>query len=123
MKSQCASIVQGDAIEAADIERALEETKAEYIIISLTAGHMNNQDVREKNADAIVEVIAKGTKFEHVKVVIISSVGASNTKIDIGFGMGCFVTYLIRNDLADHTKQENALMKLNTEDCKTCDGN
>lgn len=118
IKSQCASVVQGDATEVKDIERALEETKADYIVISLAVTHLKQQDVREKNANAIAEVIAKGTKFEHVKVVIISSVGAANTKIDVGFGWGTFVTFLLKNALADHTKQEEALMKLNSDDCQ-----
>lgn len=112
----CKSVIQGDATEAKDIERALEESKAEYIVISLGAGDLKPQDVREKNAEAISEVIVKESRFKHVKVIAISSLGAGDSKIDIGFGMGSMVSYMLRHVLHDHTKQENILMKCNAEE-------
>lgn len=54
-----------------------------------------------------MDVIQPGEQFSHVKVVVVSSTGAGGTKIEIGFGVGVLVRYMLRHVLSDHDKQEH----------------
>jgi hypothetical protein len=59
----------------------------------------------------MVEVLKK-PQFEHVHTVVVSSVGAGNSRIIVGGGLGKLISFHLRHVLADHTGQENAFHSL-----------
>lgn len=108
-KMLCTSVIKGDGTMSDDIERALEQTKADYVITTIGLSNtLGKQDLRERNAKALVSLIGPGCKYDHVKVVVVSSMGAGDTKgkIKMGYGKGTLFSYIIRNPLADHDMQE-----------------
>ena len=117
-KKKCKSVIKGDATNPTDIQRALEESEANYVIIGMGTPHLQVQDIRERNALAVAQALGKGTKFEHVKIIVISAIGAGDSKALVGYGIGTLIEFILRNPLADHDKQEAILMGLNTEDNK-----
>ena len=67
-KSLCTSIIKGNAKSAADIERALEETKADVVIVSLGNGdNVSKSDIRTVSAEALVNVM-KDTMAINAKI-------------------------------------------------------
>lgn len=54
-----------------------------------------------------MDIIRPDSEFAHVKVVVVSSMGAGGTKIDIGFGMGAMLAFILRHVMCDHDKQES----------------
>lgn len=112
----CKSVIRGDATNPMDVGRALEESNADYVIIGLGASHLKKQDVRERNALALTQALGPGTKFEHVKIVVISALGAGDSKLNAGFGIGSIIEFVLRNVIADHNIQEDIFMDLNTEE-------
>lgn len=105
--SSCASIVRGDARSSSDVRRALVSTKASVVIMCIGEGTSTAPtDVREATAKALMDVIEPGQDLDHVKVMVVSSTGAGGTKIDIGFGIGMVVAYVLRHVMKDHTEQE-----------------
>lgn len=111
-KALCASIVTGDARKSQDIEQAMTKTRAELVVLATGSGNnLGKTDIRQATGEALVTVLKK-QEYSSVKVVLLSSNGAGDSKIIVGFGMGKFVSYILRNVLADHTKQEAAFSTL-----------
>lgn len=104
----CTSIVKGDACLASDVSRALSTTGADVVI--LVIGVPNSAaptDLRESSARALLETLREDARrFEHVRVVVVSSVGAGGSKMDYGWGVGSFMSWVIRNVLRDHDNRE-----------------
>lgn len=117
-KKLCKSVIKGDATNPTDIQRALEESKANYVVIGMGTPHLQVQDIRERNALAVAQALGTGTKFEHVKIIVISAIGAGDSKPIVGYGIGTIIEFILRHPLADHDKQEPILMALNKEDNK-----
>ena len=108
------SIVRGDALSAADIERALVETDADWLVISVGNGsNTKKQTTREDNAKAVVSVLSK-PQFQTVRVMVMSSHGAGPTKVIFGFGIGMLITYFLKNVFVDHTNQEQVFLNSNS---------
>lgn len=108
-KGKCASVVVGDATKADDVRRAVQETEAGTVIISIGDGdNTGKTDIREKTAKVLMEVVQPGSEFEHVKVVVMSSQGAGGSKMKAGFGIGMLISFHLRHILADHNGQEAA---------------
>lgn len=106
----CASIVEGDARSSADVARALEQTKADVVVVCVgVTDNLGPCDIREASAKALMDAIEPGAKYDHVKVVVVSSVGAGGTKIKIGFGIGMILNMRLKHVLADHDKQEEEI--------------
>jgi putative NADH-flavin reductase len=111
-KALCTSIVQGDARSPADLERALTETHAEVVVLSIGNGDsVKKSDIRTASAQALVQVLEK-PQFERVHTVVVSSTGAGNSRIIVGGGLGTLISFHLRHVLADHTGQENAFNSL-----------
>lgn len=105
-KRLCNTITTGNARNAQDIEKALVESKANYVILATGNGEdTSKSDTREKTGEALAAVVSK-PNFSNVKVVIMSSHGAAETKIIVGFGIGMMISHHLRHVLADHTNQE-----------------
>jgi hypothetical protein len=112
MQGFCTSIVQGDARSPKDLERALVETRADVVVLSIGNGDsVKKSYTRTASAHAMVEVLEK-PQFEHVHTVVVSSVGAGNSRIIVGGGLGKMISLHLRHVLADHTGQENAFHSL-----------
>lgn len=108
-KDKCASVVVGDATNSEDVLRALQETGATTVIVSIGAGDSTGKtDIREKTAQVVMDVVKPGSEYEHVKVVVMSSQGAGGSKIKAGFGIGMMISFHLRHVLADHNAQEAA---------------
>jgi NAD(P)-dependent dehydrogenase (short-subunit alcohol dehydrogenase family) len=107
-KRLCDSIVTGDAKNPPDVEKALIKSKATYVILATGNGmDVSKSDTREKTGQALAKVVAK-PQFGHVKVVVVSSHGAADTQIKVGFGIGLMISHHLRHVLSDHTRQEEA---------------
>ena len=50
----------------------------------------------------------KKPKFRHVTAVIVSGMGASESRINVGFGKGRLYEFYLRHVIVDHTGQEAA---------------
>jgi uncharacterized protein YbjT (DUF2867 family) len=108
----CTSIVQGDARNPKDLERALAETHADVVVLSTGNGDSVRKSYsRTASAHAIVQVLEK-PQFEHVHTIVVSSVGAGNSRIIVGGGLGKLISLHLRHVLADHTGQEHAFQSL-----------
>ena len=102
------TVQKGNARKAEDIEKALVNTKADWIIISVGNGeNVAKNDIRQVNAQATASVLSK-PQYQHVRVVVVSSTGAGNSKIVVGMGIGKLISFHLRHILADHTEQEAA---------------
>jgi uncharacterized protein YbjT (DUF2867 family) len=111
-KALCTSTMQGDARSPIDLERALVETRADVVVVSIGNGDsVRKSDIRTASAYALVQVL-KMPQFEHVHTVVVSSVGAGNSRIIVGGGLGKLISLHLRHVLADHTGQENAFHSL-----------
>ena len=107
-KRICDSIITGDARSAADVEKALAQSKADYVVLATGNGaDLRKTDTRQKTGEALACVMSK-PPFHHVKAVIVSSHGAAETKIKVGMGIGTIIAYHLRHVFADHTLQEKA---------------
>jgi uncharacterized protein YbjT (DUF2867 family) len=108
----CTSVLQGDARNPKDLERALTETHADVVVLSIGNGDsVKKSYTRTASAHAIVQVLEK-TQFEHVHTIVVSSVGAGNSRIIVGGGVGKLISLRLRHILADHTGQEHAFHSL-----------
>lgn len=106
----CASIIEGDARSSADIARAFEESKADFAVVAVgNSADLGPTDIREASAKALMDSIEPGAKFDHVKVVVVSSVGAGGTKLLIGFGIGMLLGMRLKHVLKDHDGQEEEI--------------
>lgn len=104
----CASVIKGDARKSADLERALSSSGADVVVITIgIPNNTNKDDVREASAKALMDVMGPGSKYEHVKLVVVSSTGAGGTKLKLGMGVGTMVTHALRHVMKDHDNQEN----------------
>lgn len=107
-KRVCDSIITGDARRALDIERAIAQSKADYVVLATGNGaDVRKTDTRQKTGEALAHVMRKPA-FRNVKAVIVSSHGAGDTKIKVGMGIGMMIAHHLRHVLADHTLQEKA---------------
>ena len=110
--SLCATICKGDARNESDIEDALKVTKANVVIVSIGNGDsVAKSDIRTASAEALGRILRK-EDFQHVRVVVVSSTGASSSKIIVGFGIGSLISFHLRHVLKDHTGQEAALLSI-----------
>ena len=111
-KKLCASIITGNARNPDDVEKALIKSKADYVVLATGNGmDLSKSDTRQKTAEALVEVMSKPA-FDHIKAVVASSHGASDTKIIVGMGIGAMIAYHLRHVMADHTLQEAAFANI-----------
>ena len=111
-KALCDSVIQGDARESKDLQQALEQTAANVVIVSIGTGPSPvKTDVRTASAQALATVM-KLPNFEHVRAVVVSSIGAGTSRIIVGMGMGQLLSFYLRHALKDHTGQEAAFDSL-----------
>jgi len=110
VRKLCSSVQQGNARNSNDIEKALEQTRANWIILSIGNGdNVAKNDIRQASAQATVQVLQKPA-FQHVYTVVVSSTGAGSSKIVIHIGLGTLLSFYLRHILWDHTQQEAAFM-------------
>jgi NAD(P)H-binding len=111
-KDLCTSIIEGNARNNHDLEQALESSGATDVIVSIGTGDSVKQcDIRAASAQALVQVL-KRPQFKQVRVVVVSSTGAGNSRIIIGMGLGKLISYHLRHVLHDHTEQEAAFFSI-----------
>lgn len=107
----CASVQEGNARDSETIEHALDRTQANWVVISVGNGDsVAKTDVRQVCAEAIVQVLQM-PQYQHVRAIVVSSIGAGGSKMKIGMGIGHLVSYQLRHVLKDHTKQEAAFLE------------
>ena len=107
---RCASVYQGDARSAKDIEHAIAASDADIVIVAIGNGdNLKKTDTRTANAQALATVM-KQPGMEHVKAVVVSSTGAGPTEIIVGMGIGKLIEHHLRHILRDHDGQEAAFL-------------
>jgi uncharacterized protein YbjT (DUF2867 family) len=112
VKALCTSIVQGDARSPLDLERALAETYADVVVLTIGNGdNVKKSDIRTASAYALAQVLEM-PQYERIRTVVVSSTGAGNSRIIVGGGLGKLISFHLRHVLADHTGQENAFRSL-----------
>lgn len=114
-RATCTSIQNGDACNVDDVSHAIEETNCNTIIVAIGSVHMSKQanDVREKSAHAITDAIAD--RQGEIRVMLLSAVGAGDSTIKMGFGIGALIYFYLRHAMADQTKQEGVFKKAYAE--------
>ena len=120
--NMCDGTIKGNARSSDDIERALIESQADLVLVSVGNGDsVKKSDIRTQSAQALVKVLTKNstsnknntestTSFENVRVIVVSSSGAGGSKIKVGFGIGKFIEWHLRHILNDHNGQEAAFL-------------
>eukprot|EP00522_Entomoneis_paludosa_P006432 CAMPEP_0172452560 /NCGR_PEP_ID=MMETSP1065-20121228/10181_1 /TAXON_ID=265537 /ORGANISM="Amphiprora paludosa, Strain CCMP125" /LENGTH=245 /DNA_ID=CAMNT_0013204631 /DNA_START=87 /DNA_END=824 /DNA_ORIENTATION=+ len=110
------SITEGDARNATDIQRALEQSQATVVLVCVGNGDdVSKSDIRTANAQALVQVLGKKNQEsmpENVRVIAVSSTGAGGSRIKVGMGIGKMIEHHLRHVLRDHNGQEEALQAL-----------
>ena len=108
---KCASLQQGDALNESDIANALSATRANVVIMAIgIPDDLKKSTIREESARVLMQLVKPGAQFDHVRVICVSSVGAGGTKIDLGFGMGSALAWILRHIMQDHTNQERVFL-------------
>jgi putative NADH-flavin reductase len=109
----CNHVVTGNARNQDDLQNALKVSNADTVIIAIGNGDdVSKTDIRTKSAQALATVLSTNPQFQHTRVVVVSSVGAGNSKIKVGFGMGQMIEFHLRHILNDHDGQELAFQSL-----------
>jgi putative NADH-flavin reductase len=109
----CASVIEGDALNKSDIQRALIQSSADYVVVSVGKGDDTSRTtIRTDTAKVISSAIAADSRFHYVKVVVVSSTGAGHSRIKPGMGLGKMITYMLRYVIEDHNGQEAAFWQL-----------
>jgi len=107
-KTLCTSVVKGDARSEEDLDRALEKTRADVVMVVVGEGDAGTDtDLRTANAKALSRVLVDRP---HVRVVALSSFGAGKSRIIVRLGIGALVTRKLRRILKDHSGQEAAFL-------------
>lgn len=112
-KELCSSIIAGNARHEDDLREALRSSSADVVIVSLAnANSVSATDLRTVSAKSLVEALQDEEDLRHVRVVVVSAVGAGPSRILIGWGIGSLLTFFLRHVLEDHTGQEKAFEAL-----------
>lgn len=102
----CSSIQTGDARKVDEVKSALTATKCDTVIMAVGSGTTSKgeNDIRKTTALILTKVIQECQM--DIYVIVVSSVGAGDSKIQMGFGFGMLLSYILKHVLADHTRQE-----------------
>jgi len=83
-------------------------TNADSVVVAIGNGDsVAKTDVRTATAQVLVAALEQ-PEFQHVRVIVVSSIGASNSKIVVGMGIGSLLSFHLRHVLKDHDGQEAA---------------
>lgn len=109
-RKMCKAMIRGDARSPDELAQAIEETDADFVIMCVgIPDSLKPSDIREATAIALVAALKQSDRLRHVRVAIISALGAGGSKIRLGFGIGSVVQFILRNGLRDHDMQEATL--------------
>jgi hypothetical protein len=107
-KDLCTSIVQGDAFSSKDLERALAETRAEIVVLSIEhCDSVNKSHSRTASAQVLAQVLQL-PQNKRVRIVMVSSTGTIKSRVMVCGGLGMLVSFRLKHILADQTGQEHA---------------
>ena len=109
-KILCYGVIQGNARERKDLKLALDQSNADIVIVAIGNGKsLKKDDIRTASAEALVSVLRQ-PQYSHVHVLVVSTIGAGDSRIIAGRCMGLFLEYYIRHVLTDHNGQEAAFL-------------
>jgi hypothetical protein len=75
-------------------------------VVSIGNGDsVKKSDIRTESARTLVQVLNK-PNYQHVRVLVVSSSGAGDSSIIVGFGIGKLIEFHLRHVLKDHGGQE-----------------
>ncbi|KAI0560082.1 NAD(P)H-binding protein [Gracilaria domingensis] len=101
----CDSVQKGDALRVDDVYNALITTEATHVVVAIGVPNSTKKStLREESAKTLVEAMQRSGR--QTRVVLVSSIGAGNTRIRLGFGIGLTLSIYLRHVLSDHTRQE-----------------
>lgn len=108
-RSICETVYEGDARSPVDLERAIYTSEATHIVIAIGNGDSTSKStLRTTSAKALVNVLQSKPHYATIRVIVVSSTGASASKIKVGLGLGKIKERQLRHVLNDHTGQEDA---------------
>jgi len=111
VQSLCTQVVKGNARSEQDLQHALEVSRADIVVVSIGNGdNTGKTDIRTSSAKALTKVLSQPA-FQHVQAVVISSIGAGESHIKVGMGIGKMIEFQLRHVLHDHNGQEEAFTK------------
>lgn len=107
-KEKCASIQIGNATNSDDIATALQSTGSRTAVIAIGSDKiMQPQSIRTDCATAFLTATT-ASALASTRVIVVSSLGAGGTKINMGLGKGQMLSWMLKHALADHSAQEAA---------------
>jgi hypothetical protein len=111
VKELCHGVIQGNARSPTDLERAIQRSQADLVVVSIGNGDsVKKTDIRTESAEALVQVLCKRI-YKHVHVLAVSSIGAGGSGIKAGFGIGNkLIEFHLRHVLKDQDGQEAAFL-------------
>ena len=105
-RALCDSIVLGDAYVARDVADAILKTAANVVILATAdCASVQASHTRHATAKALAETM-RLPDFQHIKAVVVSSVGAGESHINVGLGIGQMLAHHKSHALADYSRQE-----------------
>ena len=115
-KTLCDGVIQGNARDASDVEAAIKKSKADIVVVAIGNGdNVKKTDIRTSSAEALVKVLSK-QKYSNVNVVVVSSSGAGESRINYKLGIGRMIEFHLRHILSDHDGQEAAFKAASMKD-------
>lgn len=111
-KTLCTSIVQGDAFSPKNLERALAETRADVVVLSIgNYDSVKKSYIRTASAKALARVL-KMPPYNLVRIVVVSNSGAGKASKIVCGGLSMLISFRLGQVLADQTGQEHAFNSL-----------
>lgn len=111
LRGVCASLVRGDARSTQDVVAALAQTDPTHIVVAVgLPDSLDPTDVRKLSAHALVNALVETARVATVRVAVVSALGAGGSTINLGFGAGSLVQWMLRHQLKDHDAQERILV-------------
>lgn len=110
-RAACNTVQKGDASIADDVSRAIDNTGCNIIVVTIGSPSLSKKAnfIREQTAHAITEAI--GDRQDDIKLMLLSAVGAGDSTIKMGYGIGTVIHFYLRHAMADQTKQEAIIKK------------
>jgi hypothetical protein len=109
------TVLEGSARHAVDINEALQETQADWVVFCegpSIAKSANGEERRKSNFRSVttknIAHVLSMSQFSHVRALVVSGIGSSRSNIRLGL-RGMLYQFRLRPILVDHARQEKAL--------------
>jgi len=98
----CASVEIGNARNTMEVREAVESTNAQWIVLCFDDDKYRD-NIRRTTAQAVGQVMRQ---YSHLRAIVLSRVGAGNSRVRMGMGLGLVWHLHRRFAMWDNTLQE-----------------